>query len=82
MKKFVDSKFFNDHSKGDHGKETILTYWLSWSLRLAVDNNDYCKDKPFLKRHCRFMLFRLLGINHYDGVHVLEVKVKKRMAQD
>lgn len=77
MTKFVDSKFFNDHSEGDHGKETILTYWLSWSLRLAGDNNDYCKDKPILKRHCRFMLFKLLGIEHCNGIRVLEVKVKK-----
>ncbi len=77
MTNFIDSKFFNDHSEGNHGKETILTYWLSWTLRLAVDNNDYCKNKPILRRHCRFMLFKLLGIEHYNGIHVLEVKVKK-----
>lgn len=77
MTKFVDSKFFNDHSEGDHGKETILTYWLSWSLRLAVDDNDYCKDKPILKRYCRSILFKLLDIDYFNGIHVREVKVKK-----
>jgi len=77
MTKIIESKFFIDQSEGDHGKETILTYWLSWSLRLSVENNDYCKDKPILKRYCRYMLFKLLGIDNYSGIRVLEVNVKK-----
>ena len=77
MTKIIESKFFIDQSEGDHGKETILTYWLSWSLRLSVENNDYCKDKPILKRYCRYMLFKLLGIDNYNGIRVLEVNVKK-----
>lgn len=77
MTKNVDSRFFNDHSEGDHGKETILTYWLSWSLRLAVDNNNYSKDKPILREQCRILLFKLLGIKQFEDLHILEVKVKK-----
>lgn len=77
MTKNVDSKFFNDHSEGDHGKETILTYWLSWSLRLAVDNNSYSRDKPILHEQCRILLFKLLGIGQFKDLHILEVKVKK-----
>ena len=72
-----DPKFFQDDSEGDHGMEDMLTYWLSWSLRLAADNNEYCKDKPKLKQHCRFMLFELLNINNYSHICVHEVKIKK-----
>ena len=77
MKKTIDSNFFNDNSEGNHGKETILTYWLSWSLRLSVDNNEYCRNKPVLQKHCRFMLFKLLGIEHDEGISVLSINVKK-----
>ena len=74
MKKTVISKFMSDHSEGDPGRETLLDYELSWVLRMASDTD--CP--PRLKHQCRYILFKLLGIEDYQDIEIEKVHVWKQ----
>lgn len=77
MIKPLDSKFMSDHSEGDHGREAILDYELSWVLRMAADND--CREKqPNLYYQCRHILFKLLNIENFDNITIDHVDVWKQ----
>lgn len=64
----------SDHSEGDPGREILLDYELSWVLRMAADAN--CP--PRLKHQCRYILFKLLGIEKYQDIEIEKVYVWKQ----
>ena len=70
------SKFMTDHSLGDKGKEAVLSFELSWVLRMAADDS-YTKDKPIFFLYSKFMLFKVLGLEFPNSSRVVEVKVWK-----
>lgn len=77
MIKPLNSKFMSDHSEGDHGRETILDYELSWVLRTAADGD--CREKqPNLYHQCRHILFKLLGIDINKNIVIKDVHVWKQ----
>lgn len=65
-----------DSSKYYNGTEAMLDYVLSWTLRRA--QSRFSKDKPILYGYCREILFRLLGIDSYENVEVVEVQTVKQ----
>ena len=71
------SKFMTDHSLGDKGKEAVLSFELSWVLRMAADDS-YTNDKPIFLLYSKFMLFKLLGREFPDNneTHVVMVENK------
>lgn len=70
----MPSLFMNDDSEGDHGKEAMLDYQLSYLLRLA---NTYESGDELAKR----VLMKLIGetpqINSYGFVEDLSVESVK-----
>lgn len=70
----MPSLFMNDDSEGDHGKEAMLDYQLSYLLRLA---NTYESGDELAKR----VLMKLIGetpqINSYGFVENLSVESVK-----
>lgn len=67
----------SDHSEGDHGRETILDYELSWVLRMAADS-DCKKQQPNLYHQCQYILFKLLKIEDSKNITIDRVDVWKQ----
>ena len=73
----VPSLFMNDDSEGNHGKETMLDYQLSYLLRIA---NTYEDGAQLAKR----VLMNLIGESpryiqgFIENLHIKDVKVWKQ----
>ena len=62
---------------GEGGKcEEVIDYLLSFTLRMAMDNNK----RELLRRECRKILFYFLGLNSEvgDNLHVIRVSPTKQ----
>ena len=70
------SNFMTDHSLGDKGKEAVMDFQVSWVLRMAADD-EYTKDKPAFHLFCKYMLYKLLGMEFPNPKKIVKVKVWK-----
>ena len=70
------SNFMTDHSLGDKGKEAVMDFQVSWVLRMAA-NDEYTKDKPAFHLFCKYMLYKLLGMEFPNPKKIVKVKVWK-----
>lgn len=71
-----NSKFMADCTKNDKGKEAIMSFEVSWILRVAADKTEQ-KARPILYRKCNEILFKLLGICESNDIIIKEIKVWK-----
>ena len=55
-----DFLLMKDSSEGDKGKEAMLDFVLSWTLRVASDAYPYKEVKQTLHKACRRILFKLI----------------------
>lgn len=77
------SSFMSDESEGDHGKEAILDYELSWLIRQAKDGNyplDVIAKKALLQLIERYDIIEYVeeDSDNYFDVEFPEVKVWKQ----
>ena len=66
-----------DASEGDHGKETMMDYELSWVIRLAADK-EQCQGNEVLYDKCRTILGKLLEEKCIGEYHVESAYVWKQ----
>lgn len=70
------SLFMCDDSASDKGKEAVMDFVLSWTLRRA--QSRYRREKSPLHAACRHILFGLLEIADYSAIEVEEVRTEKQ----
>lgn len=72
------SKLMMDSSEGGVKSKTegVLDYILSWSLRNST--KDVKESKPILYDYCLYMLCKLLDIEDYKNVEIVNIKVYKQ----
>ena len=68
------SSFMNDDSEGDHGKEAMLDYQLSYLLRMA---NTYESGSELAKRVLMKMIGKIPKIDSYGWIENLRLKSVK-----
>ena len=67
-----DFLLMKDSSEGDKGKEAMLDFVLSWTLRVASDAYPDKEVKQTLHKACRRILFKLTLIpQHYYKIFFL-----------
>ncbi len=58
--------FFRDETKKD--REFCIVYWISWTVRCAVDCNEHLKGYP------KKVLLKLLGLEDTNDIVIESVK--------
>ena len=66
------SLFMQDNSEGDHGKEAMLDYQMSWLMRLAAETKV---ENKRLHQISKEVLLRLIGLLETPNVDILNVDV-------
>ena len=78
------TSFFQDNSDGDVSKEVLIDFFLSWTLRCSIDENQLDiseKVQKYSKCILHFFLKEKLGDIAIDNYKVLEVETVKQWKQ-
>lgn len=70
------SLLMSDCSQNDEGKEAVMSFVISWVLRMTT-NKESIQKRPILNLKCRAFLFKLLGIDSCYDYEISSVKVWK-----
>ena len=71
-----DFLLMKDSSEGDKGKEAMLDFVLSWTLRVASDAYPDKEVKQTLHKACRRILFKLIfGLKRYEEIERKQCQV-------
>lgn len=68
-----ESFFMQDSSTGNHGKEAMLDFQMSWLMRLSTKQSDNIA----LDKISRFVVLQLLGKKNENDVRINKVEVWK-----
>lgn len=71
-----DFLLMKDSSEGDKGKEAMLDFVLSWTLRVASDAYPYKEVKQTLLRLAEEFIFKLIfGLKRYEEIERKQYQV-------
>ena len=71
-----DFLLMKDSSEGDKGKEAMLDFVLSWTLRVASDAYPDKDEEQKLHKACRRILFKLIfGLKRYEEIERKQCQV-------